>query len=84
MIELTSDERRELNFLASNPWHGNTTVRTKTVQHLMLATGGTVIAQGRLFNLKADQLCPGVFRLSLEIANGPVAESIARFGKEPA
>ena len=62
--------KRVLNSLAStNPAFAYQTLRTKDVDELMLATGGTLIARGMLYNIVCKRLSPGVHKVSLELAN---------------
>lgn len=58
-----------LNFLASAGSLANTTVDGKEADEIMLATGGTLMARGRLYNIVSKKLSPTVYRLSLELAN---------------
>lgn len=64
-----SEVSRVLNFLASAGPHATTAVLGGDADEIMLQTGGTIIAQGRLYNIKSKRLGPNVYRLSLELAN---------------
>lgn len=58
-----------LNFLASTGPLANTTVSGDEADGIMLATGGSIMARGSLYNIKCEQLSPKVFKLSLERTN---------------
>jgi hypothetical protein len=58
-----------LNFLASAGPLANTTVKNAEADEIMLQTGGTIIACGCLYNIKSEQVSPGICRLTLERAN---------------
>ena len=66
---MTNEQRRTLNFLASAGPLANTTVKNKDADEIMLQTGGSIMARGRLYNLVAQRISPGVCRLSLKEAN---------------
>jgi len=63
------DTERTLNFLASAGPLANTTVKNAEADEIMLQTGGTILAQGVLYNINSKRLSPGVCRLSLAPAN---------------
>lgn len=42
------------------------TVETKDLKELLLATGGSVIARGMLWDIKSQSLGAGVYRVSLK------------------
>ena len=57
------------DFLASAGPLANTTVKNAYADEIMLASGGTIIARGSLYNIKSKSVSPDVCRLSLERAN---------------
>lgn len=61
----TAEAIQAANFLASLP-SGNTTMLAKDLRALQLQTGGTLIARGHLYNIRAKSLGAGVWRVSLE------------------
>lgn len=69
MTSLTSEQHRTLNFLASAGPYANTTVDKQDLRAIMLATGASILAQGRLWNIKSKPLGADVYKLTLELAN---------------
>lgn len=57
---------RALNFLASMPLHGHTTVERPALKEIMLQTGGTMMACGQRWEIVKKYLGAGVYRLSLK------------------
>ena len=57
-----------LNFLASLP-ADNSTTTAKVFREIQLKTGGQMLARGRLYDIVGKKIAPGVYRLSLELAN---------------
>ena len=68
-MAMSANAKRTLNFLASAGPYANTTVTGDECDEIMLQTGGSILAQGRLFNIKSKRLSPKVYHLSLELAN---------------
>ena len=66
MTSLTPEQTRTLNFMASAGPYANTTVEKADLKAIMLATGGSIMARGRLWSLKSQALGAGVYRLSLQ------------------
>lgn len=62
---MTPEAAKAANFLASMPI-GHTTLNTSDTQSLLLDTGGNLLARGRLYDIKADHLGAGVYRVSLK------------------
>ena len=62
MVKLDSEEVRVLSAIANGM---NTTVRLKQLQNIMEYTGGNTISRGKLLDIKATLLCPGVYRIEL-------------------
>ena len=60
---------RLLNFLASMPGLGHTTVPTKVVRALLLKTDGQIMARGRLWEITAKSLGAGVYRVSTKASD---------------
>ncbi len=48
------------------PGTANMTVDHKDLKELLLATGGSVMARGSLWNIKTKHLAVGVYRVTLE------------------
>lgn len=64
----TREATRVANFLAAMPT-GNTTLEKADTHSLLMQSGGTLLAQGRLYNIVAKHLAAGVYRIHLEIAH---------------
>lgn len=58
-----------LNFLASAGPYATEVLRTRDLDELMLATGGTLMARGMLYNIVSKRLSPGVYQVSLKRSN---------------
>lgn len=56
------------NFLAGMP-SGNTTLSRDDAHSLLLESGGSLLAQGRLYNIIAKDIGAGVYKVSLTLAN---------------
>lgn len=56
-----------LNHLASMPDIAHTTCKLATLQKIMLDTDGQLTAQGKLYDIVSKRMCPGVYRISLEL-----------------
>jgi hypothetical protein len=54
-----------MNHLASMPAFAHGPATTKEVRQIMLDTGGQMMAQGQLWEIKAKRLGGGVHRVSL-------------------
>jgi hypothetical protein len=67
-LQLSQEAQRILNYLAGHPG-GNTTANTDDTHDILLYTGGNTLACGRLYDIKAQNLGAGVYRLTLELAN---------------
>ncbi len=66
---ITPELHRQLNFLAGNPDHGHTTMTRQDVQTILMETGANMLARGRLYNIKAEHIGAGVYRISLELTH---------------
>ena len=66
---MDKETRAAWDFLASAGPLANTTVKNAGADEIMLASGGSIIAGGSLYNIKSQRVSPGVCRLSLERAN---------------
>jgi hypothetical protein len=63
---MTADKAQEAaNFLASMP-RGHTTLSRVEAQKLMIDTGGQILCQGHLYEIKLKSLGAGVYRASLK------------------
>jgi hypothetical protein len=65
---MTPKATKALNFLAAMPG-GTVTVTNKDLRGLMLETGGTMLACGRLYKIRSRNLGAGVYEVSLKLAN---------------
>jgi hypothetical protein len=65
----THEAHRAANFLCGMPAYGNTTLERDDFRSLMLNSGGTLLAGGRLWNIVSKHLGAGVYKVSLELAN---------------
>lgn len=63
---MSKESTQALHFLASMPI-GNTTLDKADLRELLLFTGGDMFAQGRLYNIKSEDLGADVFRVTLEL-----------------
>lgn len=61
---MTPAAHRIANFLCSMP-SGHTTAPREVVKDLLLETGGQLLAQGSLYDVKAKPIGAGVYRVSL-------------------
>ena len=66
---INNEIHRQMNFLASIPMYGNTTMHKKDVQEMLLETGGNMLACGRLYNFVVKDIGADIYRVSLELAN---------------
>lgn len=64
---MTPEQNRILDHLASIPY-ANATVNREDAHAILMATGGTLTAQGCLHDVVAKKLGAGVYRLSLKAA----------------
>lgn len=61
-----AEANRIMNFLAGLP-HGNASASSRAVvREIMLQTGGSMMAAGNLYDVKAKSLGGGVYRMTLE------------------
>lgn len=64
-IQAKHEANRVLNFLAGTPG-GNSTVNKKTLHHVLLSNGGTLLARGELHDIESKHLGAGVYRVTLK------------------
>jgi hypothetical protein len=57
--------QRALNFLASLPG-GSDTVTREELRSILYHTGGNMMARGRLYDFRVENLGAGIYRLSLK------------------
>ena len=57
-----------LNFLASMP-SGSDVVSKESLHDLLMGTGGTMMARGRLYNIIGKNIGAGVYRVHLKLTN---------------
>lgn len=65
VVPTTEGTQEILNFLASMPRYGHAAATKEQVRQIMLDTTGTLLAQGRLYDIKAKPLGGGIYRLTL-------------------
>ncbi len=66
-MTLTNKANWVLDHLASMPDVAHTTCQLATLQNLMLCTDGQLMARGKLYDIVSKRMCPGVYRVSLEL-----------------
>lgn len=49
-----------------HPTLANMTVGRKDLKELLMATGGSVMVRGKLWNIKTKHLAAGVYRVTIE------------------
>lgn len=64
---MTNEEQSICNHLASMPDHAHSTLKLVTLQNIMLATGGQIMGRGKLYDIRSKRMCPGVYKISLEL-----------------
>lgn len=62
----TTEASNAARFLCSTPACGNTTLKTEDLQSLLYESGGNLIACGSLYDIVAQPLGAGVFKVSLK------------------
>lgn len=65
---MTQEQHRQLNFLAAIPI-GSTTMERDDLKAILLETGGSMLACGRLYNIVGKPIGAGVYKVTLELAN---------------
>ena len=65
---MNSETTRQLQFLASMP-AGNTTMRRKDVEDMLIETGGNMLARGSLYDFVVKEIGAGVCRISLTLTH---------------
>lgn len=66
---MTPEQHRQLNFLASGPRYGHTTMTKDDLRTILMETGGNMLACGSLYDIVAKPLGAGVYRVSLTLSN---------------
>jgi hypothetical protein len=61
---MTPEQHRQLNFLAGCP-AGSTTMERGDLKAVLMETGGTMLACGRLYDITAKDIGAGVYRVTL-------------------
>ena len=64
---MTLSDQHLLDHLACAPTMNHTTCQLKQLQRIMLDTDGVTMASGKVWDIKAKRICPGVYRISLEL-----------------
>jgi len=49
------------------PQHATTTMTRKQVKETLLTTGGAILANGYMWNIKSNRIGVGVYQISLEM-----------------
>ena len=63
---MNKESRQAAQFLGGMPC-GNTVLETADLREFLLTTGGSMMANGRLYNIKSEHLGAGVHRVTLEL-----------------
>ncbi len=66
---MTNEEQSICNHLSSMPDHAHSTLKLRELQNIILATGGQLMGRGKLYDIKSKRMCPGVYKISLELAS---------------
>lgn len=66
---MNKEVRRQLDFLASAGPYANTTMTQEDAKSMLLETGGSILARGRLYNLVLKDLGAGVYYVSLALTH---------------
>lgn len=61
-------EHSILDHLAKSPDIAHSSCKLSTLQNIILATDGQLLAQGKLYEIVGKRMCPGVYRISLELS----------------
>ncbi len=62
---METEASRTVNFIASMPGLGHSTVTEEVLRQILLDTGGQVMAQGGLWDIHSQHLGAGVFSIKL-------------------
>ncbi len=63
---MSEASKRVSGFLAGTPG-GNAVLDKEDLRELLHSTGGSMMANGRLYNVKSEHLGAGVHRVTLEL-----------------
>jgi hypothetical protein len=66
MAAYTTEQSRQLNYLASCPHHGSTTMKREDLQAVLLNTGGNMLACGSLYDIVGKDIGAGIYRVTLQ------------------
>ena len=66
---MSPEATRVVNYLASGPEFGSTTVDTKVLREILLEVGSNMLARGSLYDFKPEHLGAGIYKLSLKRTN---------------
>lgn len=61
---MTSEQHRQLNFLAAYPI-GSTTMEHDDLKAVLMETGGNMLACGRLYDIVGKPIGAGVYKVTL-------------------
>lgn len=61
---MTSEQHRQLNFLAGCP-SGSTTMECEDLKTVLMETGGNMLACGRLYDIIGKPIGAGVYKVTL-------------------
>lgn len=64
---MKTEDQRILRHLASMPDSAHATCKLNVLQKIMLDTGGQIMGRGKLYEIISKRVCPGVYRISLEL-----------------
>lgn len=62
---MTSEQHRQLNFLAAMP-AGSTTMTKEDLRTILMETGGNMLACGTLYDIVAKPIGAGVYKVTLK------------------
>lgn len=64
--KIADEAGRIVDFLVTNPVHGNTTTTRQVLREMLLKNEGCFIAAGHLWNIVAKHIGAGVYRVTAE------------------
>lgn len=64
--EISDKVERTLDYLASSPKHGSTTVERAVYKEMLLSKDGWIMSHGSMYDIKGESLGAGVYKVRLE------------------
>ena len=71
MITLTDSANRAIDNLVAFPRDARPTVDRETLRNILLCTDGWLSVGGKMYDVRSEHLGANIYRLRLEIRNGP-------------